>query len=274
MPELPEVETVLRGVAPHIEGRTVAAVTVRQAKLRQPVPETLGATLAGETVLECSRRAKYLLIRFATGVLLIHLGMSGSLKILLPDAPHPEPQKHDHLDIAFSDGTVLRYRDPRRFGLVLWFAGAAEHHPLLAALGPEPLTDEFDGSYLHRRLSSLKRPVKTALMDNAVVVGVGNIYANESLFAAGIRPDRAANSLSAEECEMLASCIKTVLERAIAAGGSTLRDFTDSSGHSGYFQQEYAVYGRQGQICPRCGGHVEKTVLGQRGTFFCAGCQH
>ena len=146
MPELPEVETVLRGVAPHIEGRTVAAVTVRQPKLRQPVPETLGATLAGETVLECSRRAKYLLIRFATGVLLIHLGMSGSLKILLPDAPHPEPQKHDHLDIAFSDGTVLRYRDPRRFGLVLWFAGAAEHHPLLAALGPEPLTDDFDGS--------------------------------------------------------------------------------------------------------------------------------
>lgn len=274
MPELPEVETVLRGVAPHIEGRSVAAVTVRQAKLRQPVPETLGATLAGETVLECSRRAKYLLIRFATGVLLIHLGMSGSLKILLPDAPHPKPQKHDHLDIAFSDGTVLRYRDPRRFGLVLWFAGAAEHHPLLAALGPEPLTDDFDGSYLHQKLGSLKRPVKTALMDNAVVVGVGNIYANESLFAAGIRPDRAANSLSAEECEMLASCIKTVLARAIAAGGSTLRDFTDSSGHSGYFQQEYAVYGRQGQICPRCGGHVEKTVLGQRGTFFCAGCQH
>ncbi len=274
MPELPEVETVLRGVAPHIEGRSVAAVTVRQAKLRQPVPETLGATLAGETVLECSRRAKYLLIRFATGVLLIHLGMSGSLKILLPDAPHPEPQKHDHLDIAFSDGTVLRYRDPRRFGLVLWFAGAAEHHPLLAELGPEPLTDEFDGSYLHRRLSSLKRPVKTALMDNAVVVGVGNIYANESLFAAGIRPDRAANSLSAEECATLAGCIKTVLARAIAAGGSTLRDFTDSSGHSGYFQQEYAVYGRTGQPCPRCGAPVEKTVLGQRGTFFCAGCQH
>lgn len=274
MPELPEVETTLRGIEPHINGKTIAATVVRQAKLRWPVPPDLADTLAGGKVLSCQRRAKYLLIRFAHGLLIIHLGMSGSLRIFTADDERAAlPEKHDHLDFVFHDGTVMRFHDPRRFGAVLWFAGAAEHHPLLARLGPEPLEAGFNANYLYQKLHTQKRPVKLALMDNAVVVGVGNIYANESLFLAGISPFRAANSLSATECTALAAHIKTVLQRAIAAGGSTLRDFVNSDGKSGYFQQQYAVYGRQGETCPQCGGLVCKSIIGGRGSFYCSVCQ-
>lgn len=271
MPELPEVETTLRGIAPHISGKTLANVQVRQPKLRWTIPADLSDVLRGQTVRDCQRRAKYLLIRLDTGMVLIHLGMSGSLRVFRGDAP--AAGKHDHVDFIFNDDTVLRYHDPRRFGAVLWFAGAAEHHPLLANLGPEPLEADFTAQYLFQALHKQSRPIKTALMDNAVVVGVGNIYANESLFQAGLLPSRPAKSLTLDDCARLVAAVKAILARAIATGGSTLRDFVDSEGKSGYFQQEYKVYARAGQPCLHCGAPVEKTVIGQRGTFFCPVCQ-
>lgn len=274
MPELPEVETTLRGIRSHIEGQTVADVVVRQAKLRLPVTPDLAGILRHQKVTGCTRRAKYLLIHFPAGILLIHLGMSGNLRIFTADHPLIEHAgKHDHVDIGFENGTVLRYHDPRRFGMVVWFAGAAEHHPLLASLGPEPLESGFDAAYLHAKLSTQKRAVKLALMDNAVVVGVGNIYANESLFKAGISPKRPAHLVSEKECAKLVENIKAVLARAIETGGSTLRDFVDSEGKSGYFQQEYTVYGRHNQTCVKCGGLIHKEIIGQRGTFYCPNCQ-
>lgn len=274
MPELPEVETTLRGIAPHISGKSVVRADFRQLNLRWPIRPDLARILDGQTILACGRRAKYLIVRFQTGIMLIHLGMSGSLRILTAgDGRIDAPDKHDHFDIVFSDGTVLRYRDPRRFGALLWYEGIAEHHPLLEKLGPEPLSEAFDGDYLYARLQTLKRAVKPALMDNEVVVGVGNIYANESLFKAGILPHRPANRVTKKECVLLAATIKTVLQRAIDTGGSTLRDFVNSDGESGYFQQEYAVYGRHNQPCPTCGMLIQKATLGQRGTFYCNRCQ-
>lgn len=274
MPELPEVETTLRGISPHISGRKVARVVVRQFKLRWPVRPDLADVLTGQTVRACERRAKYLIIRFDTGVLLIHLGMSGSLRIFTADDARIEsPDKHDHIDICFSDGTVLRYHDPRKFGAVLWYEGAAEHHPLLEKLGPEPLSEAFDADYLYAKLKKLKRAVKLVLMDNAVVVGVGNIYANESLFKAGISPHRPADKISKKECAVLVEHIKAVLQRAIETGGSTLRDFVNSDGKSGYFQQEYTVYGRHNKPCLVCGSLIQKETIGQRGTFYCGHCQ-
>jgi len=272
MPELPEVETTLRGISPHIQGKTVVSATVHQTKLRWPVPEDLNGILQLQNVLSCSRRAKYLIIRFQTGILLIHLGMSGSLRIFRQDK-HTPPGKHDHIDLLFDDGTLLRYHDPRRFGAFLWYPGAVETHPLLTKLGPEPLDTEFNAGYLAAALHKRKGPIKSALMDNAVVVGVGNIYANESLFLAGIAPNRPASSLTAPEIALLTETIRSVLQRAIEKGGSTLRDFVDSEGKSGYFQQEYRVYGRHRQPCLQCGTPIEKSIIGQRGTFYCPHCQ-
>ena len=274
MPELPEVETTLRGISPHIQGKKVADVVLRQTKLRWQVNPQLAELLAGQEVLSCRRRAKYLIISFATGILLIHLGMSGSLRIFTDgDARIDHPDKHDHVDIVFADGTVLRYHDPRKFGAILWYEGIAEHHPLLEKLGPEPLSDDFSADYLYQKLKTQKRAVKLALMDNTVVVGVGNIYANESLFKAGISPHRPADKIKKKECVVLVETVKAVLQRAIETGGSTLRDFVNSDGKSGYFQQEYTVYGRHNEPCVRCGGLVQKEVLGQRGTFYCPNCQ-
>ena len=271
MPELPEVETTLRGIAPHITHKTLSRVVIRQPKLRWPIPEDLSETLSGQTVQSCRRRAKYLLIEWETGVLLIHLGMSGSLRIFREKQPAPD--KHDHVDFIFADHTLLRYHDPRRFGAILWLPGVAEHHELLRHLGPEPLSEDFTAEYLHEHLRGKKRAVKLMLMDNALVVGVGNIYANESLFRAGILPDRAAQSIDLADCKRLVLAVKQILQRAIETGGSTLRDFVDSEGKSGYFQQEYNVYGRAGECCKVCGGLIEKSVLGQRGTFYCTHCQ-
>lgn len=271
MPELPEVETTLRGIAPHIVNKTIAHVTIRQPKLRWKMPDNLAEILQGQAVKYCRRRAKYLLIEFATGVLLIHLGMSGSLRIFRDKLP--EPDKHDHVDFVFADGTLLRYHDPRRFGAILWLAGVAEHHDLLKNLGVEPLSDEFTAEYLLNKLRGKKRAIKLMLMDNAIVVGVGNIYANESLFQAALLPSRMAQSLNLADCERLVAAVKQILQRAIETGGSTLRDFVDSDGKSGYFQQEYKVYGRAGAGCLKCGGVIEKSVLGQRGTFYCVTCQ-
>lgn len=271
MPELPEVETTLRGIEPHIQGKKIINTIIRQAKLRWAIPPHLAATLSQQKVLECSRRAKYLLIRFETGVMLIHLGMSGSLRIWQENPP--TAGKHDHLDFEFEDGTVLRYHDPRRFGAVLWLSGIAEHHELLKNLGPEPLSDEFNAHYLHTKCQNKKRAIKLMLMDNDIVVGVGNIYANESLFEAQIAPSRPAASLTLTECQHLVLAIKRILQRAIETGGSTLHDFVNSDGKSGYFQQEYRVYGRHNQSCLKCGTPIEKTILGQRGTFYCSHCQ-
>ncbi|MDC7696813.1 bifunctional DNA-formamidopyrimidine glycosylase/DNA-(apurinic or apyrimidinic site) lyase [Vogesella indigofera] len=269
MPELPEVETTCRGIAPLLLHATIRGVTVREARLRWPVPPDLAANLAGRRVLGISRRAKYLLVDFEHGTLILHLGMSGSLRFVAPGTP---PEKHDHVDIDLGQ-TVLRYRDPRRFGAILWQQGPIEAHPLLTQLGPEPLSYAFDGAVLQQAIQRRGSAIKLAIMDNHVVVGVGNIYANEALFHAGIHPARAANGLSGEECARLAAEIKTVLARAIDAGGSTLRDFVDARGKPGYFQQSYMVYGRRDLPCHVCGSLIRELRQGQRSSCFCPHCQ-
>lgn len=269
MPELPEVETTRRGVAPQLEGATIREVIVREGRLRWPIPPELPALLADRRVRSVSRRAKYLLVDFEHGTLIVHLGMSGSLRFV---APGTMPEKHDHVDIVLGQ-TVLRYRDPRRFGAMLWQQGPAEAHPLLASLGPEPLSAAFDGNVLYQASRRKGSAIKLLIMDNHVVVGVGNIYANESLFYGGIHPARAANSLSREECDRLAAEIKAVLARAIEAGGSTLRDFIDAKGKPGYFQQSYKVYGRRELPCHDCGTLICEIRQGQRSTCFCPHCQ-
>ncbi|MEW5904166.1 MAG: bifunctional DNA-formamidopyrimidine glycosylase/DNA-(apurinic or apyrimidinic site) lyase [Pseudomonadota bacterium] len=270
MPELPEVETTLRGIAPHLQGATVRQVMVRDGRLRWPVPADLARTLQGHTVRELSRRAKYLLIRFDHGTLLLHLGMSGSLRILPHGTP---PALHDHFDLVLDNGELMRLRDPRRFGAVLWYTGDPATHPLLAHLGPEPLLEAFDGDYLYRATRRRSAAIKLMLMDNQVVVGVGNIYANEALFRAGIRPQLAAAKLSRPRCAALVQTIRDVLREAIAQGGSTLRDFIHSDGSSGYFQQSYFVYGRAGEPCRRCGTPIRQAKQGQRSSFWCPHCQ-
>ena len=269
MPELPEVETTCRGIAPQLDGATILSVTVRETRLRWPIPPDLAANLGGRTVRSVSRRAKYLLVDFDHGMLIMHLGMSGSLRFVTPDSP---PEKHDHVDINLGK-TVLRYRDPRRFGAILWQQGPVLAHPLLASLGPEPLSDDFNGDMLFDAMRRKGSAIKLVIMDNHVVVGVGNIYANESLFYAALHPERPANSLTREECSRLAAEIKSVLARAIEAGGSTLRDFMDAKGKPGYFQQSYKVYGRREQPCHDCGSLIREIRQGQRSTCFCPHCQ-
>jgi formamidopyrimidine-DNA glycosylase len=269
MPELPEVETTRRGVQPWLQDQVIRDVIVREARLRWPVPPHLADTLRGLTIRRVERRAKYLLLHVDTGCLLIHLGMSGSLRIVDPATP---PDKHDHLDFVL-DGRLLRYRDPRRFGAVLWHIGPIEFHPLLKDLGPEPLDPGFDGAALFAATRGKRSAIKLQLMNNRTVVGVGNIYANESLFSAGIHPAREAGALSRAECEALARTIKDTLTRAIAAGGSTLRDFVDVAGKPGYFQQTYQVYDRAGLPCPRCGTAICHIRQGQRSSYYCPQCQ-
>ncbi len=270
MPELPEVETTRRGIAPHLVGAQVKSVLVRQPRLRWPVPERLSELLSDQRLTDVSRRAKYLLLRFETGVLIIHLGMSGSLRLVRAETP---PGKHDHVDFCFDTGQWLRYTDPRRFGAVLWCDDQPESHPLLEKLGPEPLSADFDGERLFRMSRNRKQPVKTFIMDNQVVVGVGNIYANEALFEAGIDPRRAAGRISAERYQRLAEIIRTVLERAIRQGGTTLKDFVGGDGKPGYFQQELQVYGRGGEPCRQCESELKEVKIGQRATVFCPECQ-
>jgi formamidopyrimidine-DNA glycosylase len=270
MPELPEVETTLRGITPHLTQRHITDVIIRNPKLRWPIPKNLPDLLRGQAVLGLQRRAKYLLINFDQGTLILHLGMSGSLRILPVGTP---PQKHDHFDLVLDDGQLLRLRDPRRFGAVLWHVGDIAEHVLLQQLGPEPLEQDFDGAYLHRATRSRSAAIKLVIMDSHLVVGVGNIYANEALFRAGIRPQLAANKLSLPRCKKLAQNIKEVLQEAIKQGGSTLRDFVHSDGSSGYFQQSYFVYGRTGESCRVCGTPIKQIRQGQRSTFYCPGCQ-
>ncbi|WJW75753.1 bifunctional DNA-formamidopyrimidine glycosylase/DNA-(apurinic or apyrimidinic site) lyase [Thiohalobacter sp. IOR34] len=270
MPELPEVETTRRGLAPHLAGRRVRSVTVRQRRLRWPVPRALERELPGQRLGELRRRGKYLLLESTAGTVILHLGMSGSLRLLPCDAP---PGPHDHLDIALDDGRCLRFTDPRRFGTVLWTRRPPERHRLLAGLGPEPLGPDFDGDYLYRRSRGRRLAVKPFIMDSKVVVGVGNIYANEALFLAGIHPARPAGRIGQQRYRRLADAIREVLTAAIAAGGTTLRDFVDGDGRPGYFQQTLRVYGRGGRPCPRCGTPIRETRLAQRSTFYCPRCQ-
>jgi formamidopyrimidine-DNA glycosylase len=270
MPELPEVETTLRGLAPHLTGQRIANVVIRNAQLRWPIPVQLPAILRGQTIHALKRRAKYLLLQCDSGTLILHLGMSGSLRVL-PVGTAPE--KHDHFDLVLANGMLMRLRDPRRFGAVLWHAGEIGKHPLLAELGPEPLLDEFDADYLYRATRKRSAAIKLVLMDNHVVVGVGNIYANEALFRSGIRPQLAAGKLTLPRCTKLVQHIKETLTESIAQGGSSLRDFVDSAGKPGYFQQHYWVYGRAGEPCRACGTPIRQIKQGQRSSFYCPHCQ-
>jgi len=268
MPELPEVETTKRGVEPHILDQTIETVVVRQPKLRWPVSDEI-YQLAGQKVLSVSRRAKYLLVEFEQGYAMWHLGMSGSLRLV---EEHEAPGKHDHIDWLMSNGKVLRYHDPRRFGALLWVENPADSEHL-NHLGPEPLSEEFSGELLYQKSRNKKVPIKTFIMDGKVVVGVGNIYANESLFRAGIRPTIAAGRISKARMEKLAVVIKQVLGKAIEQGGTTLRDFVGGDGKPGYFAQQLNVYGRGGEKCPACDGLLKEIRQGQRTTVFCKTCQ-
>lgn len=275
MPELPEVETTRRGVLPYVADATIAAAVIRDRRLRQPIPLGFEAAVAGARVLAVERRAKYLLLPLArggrpAGTLLLHLGMSGSLRVL-PAAT--TPKKHDHVDLVFASGRCLRLHDPRRFGCLLHLAGDPAEHPLLAELGPEPLSTAFDGDHLVALAHGRSAPVKCFLMDASVVVGVGNIYASEALWRAGIDPRRPAGRVAAPRYAALASAVKSVLAEAIEKGGTTLRDFVQADGSSGYFRIELAVYDRAGAPCPRCGRALKRARIGQRSSFFCSGCQ-
>ncbi|WP_075183304.1 bifunctional DNA-formamidopyrimidine glycosylase/DNA-(apurinic or apyrimidinic site) lyase [Pantoea sp. 1.19] len=268
MPELPEVETSRRGIEPHLRGETLLHVEVRNSRLRWPVSQEIHA-LSDQPILSVQRRAKYLLLELPAGWIIIHLGMSGSLRVLPEATP---PAKHDHVDLVLSNGKVLRYTDPRRFGAWLWCSDLAASH-VLAHLGPEPLSEAFSAEYLYQKARGKRTPVKPWLMDNKLVVGVGNIYASESLFTAGILPDRPAQSLSAAEAGVLVATIKAVLLRSIEQGGTTLRDFLQTDGKPGYFAQELQVYGRAGEPCRACGAPILSGKHAQRSTFWCPRCQ-
>lgn len=269
MPELPEVETTRRGIRPALVGQLVTGVVVRNARLRLPVPDDLGARMAGRVLCEVRRRAKYLLLDFDGGSLIVHLGMSGSLRVVPEGAPFGS---HDHVDVLFGRQT-LRLRDPRRFGLLTWHEGNPLDHPLLVHLGPEPLESGFGGALLHRITRGLRVPVKQALMDSKRVVGVGNIYASESLFRARIHPLTPAGRIGLQRYGRLADAIRETLTDAIRAGGSTLRDYVGGDGRAGYFQQQYFVYGRDGEPCRVCAAPIDRRVVAQRATFWCPRCQ-
>ena len=270
MPELPEVETTRRGLEPLLLGQRIRTVVVRDRRLRRPVPRRLAQLVAGATIRGLARRGKYLLIDCGTGTLIVHLGMSGRLWVVRDGAA---PAPHDHFDLVLDNGTVVRLRDPRRFGLVLWRAGDALEHPLLAEIGPEPLSAAFDGAALHAATRNRSAAIKHVLMDGHVVAGLGNIYANEALFRAGISPRTAARRLSRERCGVLAAKVRETLELAIGAGGSSLRDYVASDGMAGNYQSQFLVYDRAGEPCTRCGTKIRGIRQGQRSTFYCPGCQ-
>ncbi|SHO57619.1 bifunctional DNA-formamidopyrimidine glycosylase/DNA-(apurinic or apyrimidinic site) lyase [Vibrio quintilis] len=268
MPELPEVEVSRMGISPHLVGEKVKSIAVRTPKLRWDIPFEL-KNIEGQVIRKITRRAKYLLLETDKGVVLIHLGMSGSLRVL--DAPSA-PEKHDHVDLYLCNGKVLRYNDPRRFGAWLW-CETGQEHAVLQHLGPEPLEDAFSPAYIVEKAAGKRVAVKQFIMDNKIVVGVGNIYASESLFMAGISPSRQTSDLNPEEWERLVDTIKHVLTRSIQQGGTTLKDFSQADGKPGYFAQELQVYGKAGEPCPVCGALIQEQKIGQRNTFFCSVCQ-
>ncbi len=270
MPELPEVEVTRLGLLPHLLGKQIQALILRRHDLRWPIPQQLPEQLAQQHIESLERRAKYLLLATSHGSALIHLGMTGTLRIL--EVPG-KPGLHDHWDLQLKGGTVLRYSDPRRFGCLLWQA-RGQVHPLLAKLGPEPLSEAFTGELLWQRSRQRKVAVKIFLMNQSNVVGVGNIYASEALYAAGIDPARAAGKISRVDYARLAVAVKDTLHQAIRRGGTTLRDFHQPDGQPGYFYQELSVYGRQGQACRHCGTSIRQRQLGQRASYYCPHCQH
>ncbi len=269
MPELPEVETSRRGIEPHMVGRTIESVSIRNRSLRWPVDETVDDGLVESRISSVERRAKYLLINTSKGTAIVHLGMTGSVRMVPRDAP---AGIHDHFDIELDSGLVMRYRDPRRFGSLHW-SNDPYSHWLLRDLGPEPLGDEFGGDYLWQQSRKRKVAVKQFIMNANVVVGVGNIYASEALFGAGINPKRAAGRIALPRYERLASSIRDVLSRSIEAGGTTLQDFVGGDGEAGYFSQQLDVYDRDGLPCRQCGEPVRSIVQGQRATYYCVHCQ-
>ena len=270
MPELPEVETTCRGISPHIIGACVERVEIRNSKLRWPIDKTIVTLLPGMSATSVLRRGKYILIQFDFGWLIIHLGMSGSLRLVHKSVA---PDKHDHFDIYFDTGNALRYKDPRRFGSILWTTDAPANHKLLKNLGPEPLSNDFSRDYLHAISRKKIQTIKTFIMDGRNVVGVGNIYANEALFDSGIRPGVGAGKLSLRRCEKLTTSIKHILQKAIKKGGTSLRDFVNSDGNPGYFQQELYVYGREGLPCKLCNKPLRSKFINQRSSFYCNSCQ-
>jgi formamidopyrimidine-DNA glycosylase len=270
MPELPEVETVRRGLEPHVIGRTIREVTVRDSRLRWPIPAEFADFMRGKKIKAVARRGKYLIFDLGGDRLIVHLGMTGRLLLLDPGTPL---KKHDHVDLALSGGLLMRFHDPRRFGAVLPWPAAESHHALLAEMGPEPFSEEFDGDHLYQRSRGRSAAVKLFIMDGRIVVGVGNIYASESLFYAGIRPKTAAGKVTRAQCHKLAAAIIKVLEAAIAKGGTTLRDFRGSDGSNGYFQQVLMVYDRENEPCRVCKTPIKKLVQGQRSSYYCPTCQ-
>ncbi|MCB1976782.1 MAG: bifunctional DNA-formamidopyrimidine glycosylase/DNA-(apurinic or apyrimidinic site) lyase [Nitrosomonas sp.] len=275
MPELPEVEVTRNGIAPYLEQHHITAIIVRNRKLRWPVPECLDAVLRGQQIQTIMRRGKYLLFIVDTGTLIIHLGMSGSLRILTRDNPAVNaPGMHDHFDLITENRVVMRMRDPRRFGAVLWHQGDVLQHPLLRDLGPEPISEDFNAERLYKQSRGRKSSIKTMLMNSHVVVGVGNIYANEALFQAGIHPSVAIGRIGLRRYGKLVREVQTVLQKAIHAGGSSLRDFAHANGNPGYFQQHYWVYGRAGLPCRTCHTAIRQIRQNQRSSFYCPDCQH
>jgi len=272
MPELPEVETTCRGIAEHVIGHTITKIRINNPNLRWPVPvHEIKSELPGRKITSVGRRAKYILLDCDSGHLIIHLGMSGSLRI---QKQKIQAEKHDHVEIFFANGTVLRLRDPRRFGAVLWTNQSPDKHLLIASLGPEPLEEKFHQEYLFQKTRNRQRSIKNLIMDAHIVVGVGNIYASEALFHAGIRPGKSAGRLTKKDCHRLVTEIRQVLTRAISAGGTTLRDFTNSDGKAGYFSQELFVYGKEGKSCMLCGNSIKRKLIGQRSSFYCPNCQN
>jgi len=270
MPELPEVETTRRGIEPHVKGRTISRLVVRDKRLRWPIPDEMPAWAQDQKIVSVKRRSKYLFIALERGTLLIHLGMSGNLRVLLDD---PTPGKHDHVDVELDNGVRIRFNDPRRFGAWLYTEGDVNDHELIAHLGPEPLTDSFNFDYLYQLTRKRKTKIKTFVMDAKNVVGVGNIYANEALFLSSIYPHKLAGKITKAECERLVDNIKSVLTKAISQGGTTLKDFVGGDGKPGYFAQSLNVYGRAGEPCFRCETIVKEMRTNNRSTYYCTSCQ-
>jgi formamidopyrimidine-DNA glycosylase len=270
LPELPEVETTRRGIRASLAGHSVTGMVVREQRLRWPVPRGLPGRVAGQRILDVRRRAKYLLIDLERGTLIAHLGMSGSLRVLPAATP---PLTHDHYDLLLDSGSCLRFNDPRRFGCLLWVTGDATRHRLLAGLGPEPLEHGFDAGYLVEKARGRRVAIKQFLMDQRIVVGVGNIYASEALYRAGVDPRRAAGRVSRKRLERVVAAVREVLQEAIRHGGTTLRDYVNADGAPGYFSQDLFVYERSGLPCRRCGTSIRQVVQGQRSTYFCPDCQ-
>lgn len=275
MPELPEVETTRRGILPHLQQQQITRVVIRDDRLRWKINQNFAQLAQNCIIQNVQRRGKYLLLACHSaatqGYILLHLGMSGSLRIVDADTP---AQKHEHVDLMLSNGKLLRYKDPRRFGCVLWVEGDPLQHQLLSNLGPEPLSEAFNGAYLQQKAINKQLAVKNFIMDSQIVVGVGNIYASESLFWAGIHPKRQAGRIALARYQRLADSIKHVLQAAIQQGGTTLRDFYNGEGKPGYFQQSLCVYGRAGRPCPTCQTPIKQITIGQRSSYYCPNCQH